>query len=32
MASYNEETKKKIVQLHLGEGRSLKSLPEEFSV
>ena len=32
MASYNEETKKKIVRLHLEEGRSLKSLSEEFSV
>ena len=26
MASYNEETRKKIVRLHLEEGRSLKSL------
>ena len=32
MASYNEETRKKIVRLHLEEGRSLKSLSEEFSV
>ena len=32
MASYNEDTKKKIVRLHLEEGRSLKSLSEEFSV
>ena len=32
MASYSEETKKKIVQLHLEEGRSLKSLSDEFSV
>ena len=32
MASYNEETKKKIVRQHLEEGRSLKSLSEEFSV
>ncbi len=32
MASYNEETKKKIVRLHLEEGRSLKSLADEFSV
>lgn len=32
MASYNKETKKKIVRLHLEEGRSLKSLSEEFSV
>jgi len=30
MASYNEETRKKIVRLHLEEGRSLKSLSEEF--
>ena len=32
MASYNEETRKKIVRLHLEEDRSLKSLSEEFSV
>ena len=32
MASYNEETRKKIVRMHLEEGRSLKSLSEEFSV
>ena len=32
MASYNEETRKKIVRQHLVEGRSLKSLSEEFSV
>ena len=32
MASYNEETRKKMVRLHLEEGRSLKSLSEEFSV
>ena len=32
MASYNDETRKKIVRLHLEEGRSLKSLSEEFSV
>jgi transposase len=32
MASYNAETKRTIVRLHLEEGRSLKSLSEEFSV
>lgn len=32
MASYNEEMKKKIVRLHLQNGRSLKSLSDEFSV
>jgi transposase len=32
MASYNEEAKKKIVRLHLQEGRSLQSLSDEFSI
>lgn len=32
MTSYNEETRNMIVRLHLEEGRSLKSLSEEFSV
>ena len=32
MVGYNEETKKKIVRLHLEEGRSLKSLADEYTV
>ena len=32
MASYNEDTRKEIVRLHIEAGRSLKSLSEEYSV
>ena len=31
MASYNDEIKKKIVKLHLENGRSIKSLSDEFN-
>ncbi len=32
MASYNEEFKKRIVRMHLEEGRTIKSLSEEYHV
>jgi len=32
MASYEEEFKKRIVRMHLEEGRTLKSLSEEYHV
>ena len=32
MASYTEEFKKKVVRLHLEEGRSIRSLTEEFNM
>jgi transposase len=31
MASYNEEFKKRIVRMHLEEGRTIKSLSEEYN-
>lgn len=32
MASYKEEFKKRIVRLHLEEGRTIKSLSEEYHI
>ena len=32
MASYDEEFKKRIVRMHLEEGRTIKSLSEEYHV
>ena len=32
MASYTEEFKKKVVRLHLEEGRSIRSLADEFNI
>ena len=32
MASYNEEFKKRIVRMHLEEGRTIRSMSEEYHV
>ncbi len=32
MASYDEEFKKRIVRMHMEEGRTIKSLSEEYHV